>query len=430
MEYYRNKTKYQGIKRFWSNFKTSGFLAFKSILKGNRWTLIMIILVMAFSFINLVFVSSILSGVMSTMDDQLVDTLYANVIIDPEEDEYYLEKVNRMESRILQVDGITGVSSRLNTTGFIEYKWKEKISQSDKGKSGSWEVIGIDPENEAAVTIIPGSVIEGSYLDTNDRDQILLGIEITGNEGSSSSHFLTLGGVEIGDTVRMTYPNGVQREYTVKGIFRVRETTRADRQAFVTRTEMASALGRTAFYDRASQILIRTAPGADENLIAQDLKAIGIEGEIRTWEEYGGAMRGIISTFEIIGSLVGVIGLVVASVVMFIVIYIGVINRKKQIGILRAIGIPQNSIVVSYLIQAIFYVGTGIVIGWLVFRFVIQQYFMIYPLDMPIGLVTLSLRSEALGGWISGLLVAGVLAGLIPALTIMRESIIKSIWGT
>ena len=160
MEYYHNKTKYAGIKRFWSNFKTSGFLAFKSIMKGNRWTLIMIIMVMAFSFINLIFVSSILSGVMKTMDDQLVDTLYANVIIDPEKDEYYIEKVDRMESRILQVDGITGVSSRLNSTGFIEYKWKEKISQSDKGKSGSWEVIAIDPEKEAAVTIIPDSIIE------------------------------------------------------------------------------------------------------------------------------------------------------------------------------------------------------------------------------------------------------------------------------
>ena len=43
-------------------------------------------------------------------------------------------------------------------------------------------------------------------------------------------------------------------------------------------------------------------------------------------------MRGVISTFEIVASLIGVIGLVVAAVVMFIVIYIGVINRKKQIG--------------------------------------------------------------------------------------------------
>ena len=390
----------------------------------------MIILVMAFSFINLVFVSSILSGVMKTLDDQLVDTLYANVIIDPPEDEYYLEKVDRMESKIIQVDGVIGVSPRLDTTALIEYRWKEKTSQSDKGKSGSWEVIGIDPEKEASVTIIPDSIIEGSYLDPTDRDQILLGIEIAGNEGSSSSDFLTLGGVEIGDKVRMTYPNGVQREYTIKGIFRVREATRADRQAFVTRTEMASALGRTVFYDRASQILIKTRPGVDEELVVQDLKAIGIGGEIRSWQEYGGATRGIISTFEIVASLVGVIGLIVASVVMFIVIYIGVINRKKQIGILRAIGIPQNAIVGSYLIQAIFYVGVGIIIGWLLFRFIILQYFMIYPLDLPIGLVSLTLKSEALGGWISGLLVAGVLAGLIPALTIMRESIIKSIWGS
>ena len=193
---------------------------------------------------------------------------------------------------------------------------------------------------------------------------------------------------------------------------------------------MASALGRTVFSERASQILIKTGPGVDENLVVQDLKNTGIAGEIRSWEEYGGAMRSVISTFEIVASLIGIIGLVVAAVVMFIVIYIGVINRKKQIGILRAIGIPQNAIIGSYLIQSIFYVGVGIIIGWLLFRFLILQYFMIYPLDLPIGLVSLTLKSEALGGWISGLLIAGVLAGLIPALTIMRESIIKSIWGS
>jgi putative ABC transport system permease protein len=430
MAYYRNKTKYSGIKRFWSNFKTSGFLAYKSVIRGNRWILVMIIMVMAFSFINLVFVSSILSGVMKTLDDQLIDTLYANVIIDPLEDDYYLEKVDRMESRIMQIEGVSGISPRLNSSGFIEYRWKEKTSQSDKGISGTWEVIGIDPEKEAGVTIIPDSIIEGSYLEPDDRDQILLGIEITGNEGASTSDFLTLGGVEIGDKVRVTYPNGVQREYTVKGIFRVREMMRADHQAFVTRTEMASALGRTVFSERASQILIKTDPGFSEAQIVRDIESLGINGEIRTWEEYGSGMRGIVSTFDIIAGLIGVIGLVVAAVIMFIVIYIGVVNRKKQIGILRAIGIPQNAIVGSYLIQSILYIGAGIVVGWLLFRFVILQYFMAYPLDLPIGLVSLTLKSGALGGWIFGLMIAGVLAGLVPALTVMRESIIKSIWGT
>jgi putative ABC transport system permease protein len=430
MEYYLSKIKYSGIIRFWNNFKTAAFLAFKSIIKGNRWTLIMIIMVMAFSFINLIFVSSILSGVMKTLDDQLIDTLYANVIIDPKQDDYYIDKVDRLEDKIVQIDGVTGVSPRLNSSAFVEYKWKEKISQSDKGRSGNWQVIGIDPEKEAMVTIIPDSIIAGSYLDPDDRDQVLLGIEITGNKGASSSDFLTLGGVNIGDKVRMTYPNGVQREYTIKGIFRVREQTQADRQIFVTRTELASALGRTAFYDRASQILVKTAPGTSESQIVQNLKDIGIQEEIRTWEEYSGSMRGVVSTFGILTSLIGVIGLIVAAVVMFIVIYIGVINRKKQIGILRAIGIPQNAIIGSYLLQSIFYISVGIVIGWLIFRFAIMQYFIVYPLDLPIGLVSLSLKSEALGGWISGLMVAGVLAGLIPALTIMRESIIKSIWGT
>ena len=72
------------------NLKVALFLAYKSIIKGNRWALGLIILVMSLSFANLILTPSILSGVTNTIDEQQVDTLFANVVIDPEEDNYYL----------------------------------------------------------------------------------------------------------------------------------------------------------------------------------------------------------------------------------------------------------------------------------------------------------------------------------------------------
>lgn len=417
------------MMRFWGDFKLSVYLAFKSIVRGNKWALILLILVMSFSFLNLIFVSSLISGVMTTMDNQLVDTVLSNVVINPEEDDYYIKRVHQLEAKLGKAPNVAGVSPHLNSSAFMEYEWKEKESQADKGKSGTWGVIGIDPAKEANVTTIHSHIIEGSYLDENDKGEIVLGVEIAGGAKATSAEFLTLGGVKVGEKVRLTYPNGIQREYTVKGIFYAREM-KVDQLAFVDRREMASVLGRQTFYDRASQILVRLESGVSEDSFIEDLRASGINEEIRTWEEYGSAQRSMISTFDIIGGLIGGVGLVVAAAVMFIVIYINVLNKKRQIGMLRAIGVTQGAIVGSYLIQALFYVVVGMTLGWLMAQFGLQQYFISNPLDLPIGLVSLNIETMTMVGSMLGLTAAGILAGFIPAWIIMKKSIIKTIWGT
>jgi len=416
-------------KAVMGNLKVASFLAYKSIAKGNKWVLVLIVLVMSLSFVNLTFTPSVLSGVMSTMDEQLVDTMFGHVSISPEENEYYIDNVRQLEKKIDQVPGVAGVSAHLDSSAFIEYQWEEKQQPTDKGKSGTWEVIGVDPRREVDVTTIHEQIIEGSYLGENDRDGILLGVEIAGGDVAQSAPFLTLGGVGVGEKVRLTYPNGIQREYTVTGIFRAREMT-ADRVAFVTIEELASVLGRNVFSDRASQILVRAEPGVDENSLIEEFRAMGIQGEMRSWREYGGGVRSVISTFEIIAGLIGGIGLIVGAIVIFIVLYIAVLNRKRQIGILRAIGIEQGTVLGSYLIQALFYAICGVVFGWLVVHFLLQPYFAHNPLDLALGLVSLNVESSTLISSVVGLIAAAALAGLVPAWTIMKQSIIKSIWGT
>lgn len=411
------------------NLKLTLFLAYKSIIKGNRWALVLIILVMSLSFANLILTPSILSGLTNTLDEQQVNTLFANIVIDPEEDEYYLDRVGQTVRKIGQVPGVTGVSAHLNSNAFIEYQWQEKDSPSDKGKSGTWSVIGIDPAREVEVTTIHEHIIEGSYLDANDRDEIVLGVEITGGDRAQTSSFLTLEGARVGDKVRLTYPNGVQREYRVKGIFRAQEMMRADRLAFVTRKEMDSVMGRSVFTDRASQILIKVDQTGNEGWFIEKFHNMGINGEIRSWREFG-SLSGIVSSFDIIASLISSIGLVVAGIVMFIVIYINVLNKRRQIGILRAIGVKRSIIIFSYLFQALFYAVFGIIFGGLIFGYGLQPYFVLYPLELPLGMVSLSIKPITIQGAVLGIFAAAVLAGFIPVLSIIRQSIIKSVWGT
>jgi putative ABC transport system permease protein len=410
------------------NLRLAFFLAYKSILKGNRWTLALVILVMSLSFANLVLVPSILAGVTIAIDQEQIYTLYGNIVIDPLPKDYYLRDLSRIENQIDQIPGIAGVAPHLNSTAFFEYKWQQNVSPGDKGISGNWNVVGIEPEEESNVTTISDSLIAGDYLAPGDRDKIVLGVEIAGGSQADNQPFLTLEGVGVGDKVRLTYSNGVRREYTVKGIFKARQIS-VNSQAYVTFKEMASVLGPAEVNDSASQILIRTGPGSDAGQILAELKTLGINGQIRSWEDYGGIMGGVVSSFNAIASLIGAIGLIVAAVVMFIVIYINAIHRKRQIGILRAIGINRNVVLASYLLQALLYSVLGIILGGLIFGYVIKPYFDLHPIDLPVGLVSLSISSSTVLVAIIGLLGSAVMAGIIPILSITRESIIKAIWG-
>ena len=48
---------------------------------------------------------------------------------------------------------------------------------------------------------------------------------------------------------------------------------------------------------------------------------------------------------------------------ILIIVYINVLNRKKEIGILKAVGITPKSIILSYAILSMFYVSLGILVG-------------------------------------------------------------------
>ena len=409
--------------------KMAFFLAYKSVIKGSLWTLIMIILVTSLSFANIILTPSLMSGVTNAINQQQIDTLFGNIIIDPPSGENFLQNTSLIQNKLTSIPALQGVAPHLNGNAIFEYNGPTYNSSSQiQSQTGNWNVIGIDPQKEIQVTTIHNGLIAGSYLSPDDHNQIVLGVEISGGSKADSKPFLTLGGVRVGEQVRLTFPGGVQQIFTVKGIFKVRQD-QANQLAYIPMDDMKSALGQDISKDISSQILIRTVPHSNDNQIIQQLNTFGINGQIRNWLDYGGGVGGIVSSFSVITSLIGGIGLVVAGVVMFIVIYIHVAHRKRQIGILRAIGVNRRVVLFSYLIQALLYAMLGIIFGGIIIGFIIKPYFYSHPIDLPIGLVSLVIDAGTVRIGILGLLIAAVLAGVIPVFNITRETIIKAIWG-
>lgn len=110
------------------NLKLALFLAYKSIIKGSRWTLVLIILVMSLSFANLILTPSILSGVTTAINQQQINTLFSNIIVDPPSNKYYLNNISQIENKIAQTPGVAGVAPHLNSDAHFEYNWQRNIS--------------------------------------------------------------------------------------------------------------------------------------------------------------------------------------------------------------------------------------------------------------------------------------------------------------
>jgi putative ABC transport system permease protein len=397
-----------------SNLNLSLFLAYKSITKGNKGTLVLTIFIMSLIFVNLVFTASIFLGLGNTVNNQVINTLYGNVALEPKTDEKYISDVYSLKQKINSVPGITGVSAQYVTGAAFSYK----------DKSGAWAIRSINPDDEITVTTIHNFMIDGEYLSKLDSNEIILGKEIPGGYGGDLEH-LSLGGVNVGDSINVLFNNGVSRSFRVKGVFDA-NFQQSNNIAYISQKEMESVLG---LEDKASLILIKTKDLGNEGSYIKQFLELGIKEEIKPWTVYAAMVKNITASFDMIALLIAVIGLFVASVTIFIIIYVNTISKRRQIGILRAIGIEGSVIMHSYILQAMFYAISGTIIGLFIMFFILKPWFITHPLKFPVGFVSLLIVPEKVMVNTISLIAAALAAGLIPSWMAVRETILEAIWG-
>lgn len=151
--------------------------------------------------------------------------------------------------------------------------------------------------------------------------------------------------------------------------------------------------------------------------------------DFQTWQENAGIVNSMTTSFQLINSILDVVNALVAGITIFIVTYVDVINKRRQIGIQRAIGIKNHAIILSYLLRALCYVIVGLIAARLLFRFVIVPFEASHPFYFPFGAVYLALEIPLLIRTSLMLLVVSIVAALIPVLLITRIKILDAIWG-
>ena len=407
-----------------------GFLlGFRQVQRANFWTTTLIIFVMMLTFLNLIAVSGILVGLIAGAEVAVREKSIGDIIVSPRDDQ---ERILETETFVRELEAfpeVTAYSVRFEAGGILEANYKERRDLQGERDIANVRVTGIDPVNEQQMTNLSEEIIAGEYLNPDEEGYILLGALYTEEYAENFGDiFETVSGVGPGDTVRLTSGN-VSKEFIIKGIVQSK-VDEVSLNAYIPDREFRRLFNR---FDRnADQIVIRVVSPNQNAEVKSAMIASGLDdlAKIQTYEEgVPKFLTDIKNTFDVLGTFIGSIGLIVASITIFIIIFINALSRRQQIGILKGIGIDRTAIEIAYVLQAAFYALAGSILGAIVTYGFLVGYFQANPIDFPFsdGILV----AEPLGTLYRSIIlfIITLFAGFIPAWIIVRQNTLNSILG-
>jgi len=417
------------IDEFLISLKLGFFLATRQLKRSNKATTALIIFVMTLTFLNLVVIRGVLVGLIQSTIDVYKERYTGDVLISTPIKKDYIENSPNIIEIIKNLPWVQSYSARYTKSGKIEGTYKERINYTEKANETNGIISGINPTNEDATSGLSAKMIEGSYLTPDDTESVMIGAYLLKKYlPIESATFKTLENVGIGSKIRLTI-NGNVKEFTVKGIVRTK-VDEIDMRVFMLDSVLRTLAGRTDY--NVNEISIRIKPGADPVVVKNALvkSGAGETARVQTFEEgLPKFVTDMKNTFALLGNIVGSIGLVVASITIFIVIYINAITRKKFIGILKGIGISSEAIEISYIIQSFFYASIGIFIGLLILYLGLVPYFNAHPINFAFSDGILIAEFSATSWRVLLLMLATIIAGYVPARIVVKRNTLDSILG-
>ena len=411
--------------------RVAWLLARRQIQKSNYGTTVLVIFIMTLTFLNLVVVSGILIGLIEGSVQANREFVTGDLIISTPPGRETIANTQEILSTLEALPTVTSYSARYTAGAQIEANYRSRRQIDELSDRIGTTIVGLNPTHEDVVTRLSTEVVDGRYFQEGETGSVLLGVNLLAEylENFGSSDFRGLTDASVGDTV-LIESGGQRREFTVAGLVDSK-AGEVSLRAYLTERDFIELTNRTS--RTANEIAVKLGSMEQADSTKEALLLSGISERlaiIETWEEAQGQfIDDIKGTFSILGTVIGGIALVVASITIFIIIFVNAINRKKQIGILKGIGISGRSIIMAYMMQAFFYAVSGSLLGLGLVYFVLVPYFQENPINFPFsdGILVAPIESTMLRLGI--LLVFTLLAGLVPAYLIIRRNTLDAILG-
>lgn len=207
-------------------------------------------------------------------------------------------------------------------------------------------VVGIDPALYFRIVALPDKIVQGgTRLNAGD---ILIGTELASDLG-----------LGVGDKLRITAASGSDSVFAVSGIFDLGSKGANQRTTYMALRAAQSLLGLQGGVS-SLDVTVADIYGA-ENVAQRITAATGVEADswIKTNAQFFSAIQAQITANTAIRFFVGLsVAFGIASV-----LFVSVVQKSREIGILRAMGVTRGRVLRLFLLQGGLLGLSGSIVG-------------------------------------------------------------------
>ena len=182
------------------------------------------------------------------------------------------------------------------------------------------------------------------------------------DELAASTSYLRTLGAKVGDSVTLPGPSGAKT-------FRIAESY-DDLSAFLPILYMdLDAFTSFAQTAQADSFVIFTEPGADAARVQREIeRSLGSQYDlvVESADQFRARLTGIAQIQEQLVSLIQGVALVIAGLAISNTLLISLFQRRREIGVLRAVGMQRTEVSKLITAEAMFMAALGVVLGVLV----------------------------------------------------------------
>lgn len=440
------------MKQFINTIRLGFFLAIRQIIRTSKWTTVSIVFIMMLTFLNLVATSGFLVGIVEGSARGFKEQWTGDLMIVNRNEKQYIEHTSDIESVISSFPIISSYTKRIVSGVKIEANWWEKRKEEDANVVSN-QIAGVDPVTEEETTHLSRQIVEGEWLKPGDSRGIVIGSGYLKEYSRVADLVALLHDVHPGTIVRVTVSgnkqaegspapednltanqdssisNSVTQDFIVRGIINSKVQFVSSR-AYILDSELKKMLGKSD--GDVSEISVVVNKGIDPYLVKTPLINNGFSqyAKINTADE--GAPEFLVNIklfFSIIGTILGSVSVVVALITIFIIIYINALTRRRQIGIMKGIGVTDFAVEFSYICQAIFYVILGSGIALVIIFAGLKPYIDAHPIDTPFATIVLVADPLDVAFKFLLVVVVSLFAGYIPSRLIVKKNTLNAILG-
>ena len=313
---------------------------------------------------------------------------------------------------------VVAASRRITTGGLV----------TDRKGAFGVSIVGVEPEKELPVSLLPQHVVSGKYLTAADQDVIFIGKGLADAMEVKVGDRITLAG-------RATHGIMRQRTMTVGGIYDVGMGDIEKLNIYISLAEAQDLYGLTG---QSTEVMISLKQLGQEPAVISALKTSLPGYEMDSWQTNYPDLQSALETKGSAMNVFGVIIMIISGIGIFNLLMMAVYERTREIGLLAALGMRPGQISSLFVLEGallgLIGVGFGVLLG-VAFNFYFSRVGMDYSqfssLSQYMALITgkiyptLGLEKLAQRGLVA--LVIAVLASYYPAVEAAKNEPAQSL---